>query len=115
MIRSSELTERLVFQQVATVDESETGHRVPQYTDFKSVWGSVVNRAGRDLLRAEKIDSERRVLVRVRFFQGLQSNMRIKHTKKRDGGTAFYQIVSFDDKNNAGKVLEIIATEDAST
>ena len=115
MIRASELTEKLVFQQVASVSTSNKGARTPNYTDFKSVWGSVKTQSAGDRIRGEKLSPEKRVLVRVRFINGLESDMRIKHTLKRNGGIVYYKIDSFDDVNHAGKVHEIIAVEDAST
>jgi len=99
-----EMRQRITFQEKVEVDDGHHGHNVT-WKDVATVWASVEPISGREYFYAHQISTEVTHRVRVRYREGLTTEMRIKL------GERILGIDSILDLGEQRKILEIFCKE----
>lgn len=98
------LRHRITFQKFTTII-NENGFEIEAWQDYKIVWASVSNLSGREYYQAAAIQAETTVKFLMRYFEDINTEMRILFKNKQ------YNITSIDNKKYENKYIEIKAFE----
>jgi SPP1 family predicted phage head-tail adaptor len=104
MINPGNLRHKITIQE-KVLTSNEHGYEVEQWQDWMTVWASKSGLSGREYYAAASIQSENDVIYKIRYVQGVNSDMRIVE------GTNTYDIKSVVDKDGRKKELFITVTE----
>ena len=99
-----ELRHRITFQTLETA-VNENGFEVEEWVDFKILWASIKNLHGREYFQAAAVQKENTVKFIIRYFDGLDTSMKILFKGKH------YNITSIDNIRYENKFIEIKALE----
>ena len=99
-----ELRHRITIQILETV-VNENGFEVEEWMDFKTLWASIKNLHGREYFEAAAVQKENTVKFTIRYFDGIDTSMKILFKDKH------YNITSIDNIRYENKFIEIKALE----
>lgn len=69
-MRAGDLDRRILIQRV-TISESESGGQIETWNELATVWAKVEQQGGREFFATVQVISERRVVFRIRWIDGL--------------------------------------------
>ncbi len=107
MLRTGSLRERVTIQSL-TLTKDSYHEQQESWTDVATVPASVRPVSASEQVTADRLETQQRLLVTIRFRTGVTDKNRLKHV--HCGTTRYYDIVSITDRNMRGKALDIIAT-----
>lgn len=76
MIRAGDLKHRITIKKAETTFTDER-KPIKTWSDFKTVWAEVKPLSGREYFRADMLQSEISVRVRIRYVAGISADMRV--------------------------------------
>lgn len=71
------LRHRIIIQKIDSTVLDECGASIPQYVDWKKVWAAVEPLRGKEYLEAQKIRAETTYRIKIRYLNGITTNMQI--------------------------------------
>lgn len=98
---------RIVIIEKPCVTRNAIGDEIESWSPVGRVWASVQPLSGREFMIARQAQTEVTVRVRMRYYPGLKTNMRLRC------GRSTFVIVSIIDEKLAGRWLEILCRGDA--
>lgn len=96
------LNKRITFQELK-LNINENGFQIEEWIDFKTVWAGVTNLHGREYFEAAAVQMENTVKFTIRYFDGIDTSMRILFKGKH------YGITSIDNIKYRNRFIEIKA------
>lgn len=100
----ADLRHRITIQKF-TIGVNENGFETEDWQEYKTVRASVSNLTGKEYYQAAAIQAEKTVKFKVRYFEDIDTSMRIVFKDSK------YNITSIDNKEYTNKYLEIKALE----
>lgn len=96
MVRSGKLRHKVTIESVQYTQNPETGGMAPEWVEFAKAWASVEPLSVRDFMQSGAGQSEVTARITIRYREGLDSTMRIRHRGK------IYNIVGVLPDNASG-------------
>lgn len=103
-MRSGNLKNKVAFETYAET-QNDFGEVIKGYSDFKTVYASIVPLSGKEYFSAQQINAEISHKIECRYFAGVLPTMRIVY------GTRIFNIESVINIREANKTLQIMCTE----
>lgn len=103
-MRAGQLRHRVTIQSPVQ-SQNETGEVELAWVDLCSLWASVEPLTGRELLRADRVESELTHRVRLRHDSRVSSRLRIVHESRT------LEIVSVANQDERNEQLEVMCRE----
>lgn len=105
MTRAGTLRRRITFQ-TQSKDGDAAGQRIETWSNFATVWGSVEDVSGRELVRGGVTSGQANTLIRIRHHPGITNGMRAIV------GPRSFEIVSPPiDRQGRRRDLEVLCRE----
>ncbi len=106
-IQAGKLRHRLTIQQ-RVESRDEIGGVAFNWSDLVTRFGSIVAAKGSEITSGDQQDGRQSSEIRIRYYDQLDSTMRIIHKTK------IFNIVSIIDIDERNKVMTIAATQDTN-
>lgn len=106
MLRTGSLRERVTIQSVTLVKDAYHEQQ-ETWTDVCTVHASVTPVNSFEGVAADRLETEQRMLIKIRYRDGVTVKNRLKHVQ--GGATRYYDINSVTNVGFRDKVLEIQA------
>lgn len=84
---------------------NDYGEELLTWATYATVWAHIEPLSGRELLRAEAVDSQNTVRVRIRYNSSVDSTDRIRF------GSRIFEINSVSNPDEKNKELELLCSE----
>jgi len=107
-IKTPKLRHRITIQELSLSDDGRGGH-TESWSTFKEVWAKIEPVSASQKWMAQQLEHHISHKIVIRAISGLSIDMRIKF------GSRFFQIHSFRDIEERGKIVEIMAMEGQPT
>lgn len=106
-MRAGRLRHRVVIQ-TATEAQDTAGEAIKTWTDAMTTWASVEPLSGRELLRAQEVNAESTIRVRMRYNTHVSQTARLLVDSTR-----ILDINSVINTREIGRELELLCSETA--
>ena len=103
-MRAGTLRHRVTLQTNAPIRQTD-GSMEDSWADVVTVWGSVEPLTGRERFRADQLESEVDVRIRIRYRSGVSAQMRVKF------GSRYYLIEAPIDPLERHREIELLCRE----
>lgn len=105
MLRTGSLRERVTIQS-KTLAKDQYHEQQETWTDDCTVYASVRPVSANEQVTADRLETQQRMLITIRYRTGVTVKNRLKHVQ--DGTTRYYDISSVTNRNMRNRALDII-------
>jgi SPP1 family predicted phage head-tail adaptor len=103
-MRAGELNRRITLQ-IETITYDTVNEPIETWTDFATVWASIITTGGREFYAAQKLNAETSAVFKIRYNPMVNPRMRISW------GNRIFEIISVNDVDARHEELQISAKE----
>lgn len=104
-MRAALLRHRITFQELSQVSD-DMGSFTDTWVDVVTMWGAVWAISAKEHITAAKIEMETTHRIRIRYYAGLDSAMRIRF------GTRYFKIQSIINPDERNRTLDMLVIEE---
>lgn len=105
MLDIGRLRHRITFLKPSSAVINSFGEKVPVYEDYRTVWGAVEPKTGREYDEAQKLRAETTYNILVRYLPGITADMKIRYKEQE------FDIISVLNIEMKNERLKIVASE----
>lgn len=105
MLDIGKLRHRITFLKPLSEEKNECGEIVPVYEDYRTVWGAVEPKTGREYDESQKLRAETTYNILVRYIPGITADMKIRYKEHE------FDIISVLNIEMKNEQLKIVASE----
>ena len=105
MLRTGRLRERVTIQS-KTLAKDQYHEQQETWTDDCTVYASVRPASAREQVAADRLETQQRMIITMRYRTGVTVKNRLKHVQGTS--TRYYDIVTVTDRDMRGRVLDIV-------
>jgi len=103
-MQTGKLRHRVTIE-TATESLDSYGHPDPTWTSAVVVWASIEPLAGNELLRAQEVNAEISIRIRIRYHASVTPRARLKF------GSRYFEILSVANLEERGREMELLCRE----
>lgn len=107
MLKSGSLRERITIQSVTLV-KNAYHEQQETWADDCTVKASVRPDPAFEGVTSDRLETEQRLVITMRYRQGVTVKNRLKHVQ--DGATRYYDVISVNNRGFRNRVLDIAAS-----
>lgn len=105
MVKAGKLRHELTIEENTKAADA-TGVMVSSWSTFASVYGSIRNTRGSELIQGDSVASNINTFILIRYLQGVRANMRVAATVQ--GATRYYNIEYINGVLEEDEMIELV-------